>query len=102
MTLASAVLAQARCATPEGLALVDAAFRRPTSKAQTILEREVCPTCPIWDACLRDALDSGEHGPWGGTSERRRRTNPKARRPYNHNLRGIHAPDKSSPGPHAA
>jgi hypothetical protein len=74
----------ARCATPEGIALVDAALARPGGPAQRRMENEVCPPCDVWEECLRFALDHGEHGPWGGTSERERRK--YVRRPYHFNI----------------
>lgn len=88
MTLAPEVLKLARCAQPKYLSLVDAAFDRPGGEAQRRMESEVCSRCPIWDACLRDALDHGEHGPWGGTNRRRR--NATAPHGPTYNLRGIH------------
>jgi hypothetical protein len=74
----------ARCATPEGIALVDAALERPGGPAQRRMENEVCPPCDMWEECLRFALDHGEHGPWGGTSARERRK--YVRRPYSFNI----------------
>lgn len=84
--------AAARCATPEGIALVDAAFARPGGPAQRRMETDVCPTCPVWDDCLKAALATGEHGPWGGTSERRRRK--FVRHPPAYNLRTAHMPEQ--------
>jgi hypothetical protein len=82
--------AAARCATPEGIALVDAAFDRPGGPAQRRMETDVCPTCQVWDDCLKAALATGEHGPWGGTSERKRRQ--FVRHPPMFNLRTAHMP----------
>ncbi|MEC3977449.1 WhiB family transcriptional regulator [Amycolatopsis sp. H20-H5] len=37
--------------------------------------RAVCARCPVQAQCLRHALDSGlDHGVFGGTTERERRT----------------------------
>lgn len=88
MTLAPAIAARGACTDPSVLPIVDAAFARPKSPAQSYLEEHVCPGCPIWEECLRDALDNGEHGPWGGTNERRRRRTVK--RSDTFNLRNIH------------
>jgi hypothetical protein len=79
-----------RCATPEGIRTVDAAFARPGSSAQRRMENEICPGCDHAAACLKFALDNGEHGLWGGTSERRRRK--IVRRPYTFNLGSTDAP----------
>lgn len=35
--------------------------------------KAVCRTCPVQAACLQWAVDNGEPGVWGGTSERQRR-----------------------------
>jgi WhiB family redox-sensing transcriptional regulator len=35
--------------------------------------RAVCAGCLVRDECLDYALEHGEHGVWGGTSERERR-----------------------------
>ena len=35
--------------------------------------KAVCRRCPLMATCLQDALDRGEHGVWGGTSEDERR-----------------------------
>jgi hypothetical protein len=43
----------------------------------------VCSRCPIWRECLYTALDSGEHGVWGGASERTRRQYVKRAATYN-------------------
>jgi WhiB family redox-sensing transcriptional regulator len=38
------------------------------------MAKKVCPGCPVEKQCLEFALENGEFGVWGGTSERRRRT----------------------------
>jgi WhiB family transcriptional regulator, redox-sensing transcriptional regulator len=42
--------------------------------------KQVCRTCPVSKTCLRWALDNGDAGVWGGTTdeERRRRRQPRA------------------------
>jgi WhiB family transcriptional regulator, redox-sensing transcriptional regulator len=35
--------------------------------------KQVCRTCPVSDSCLRWALDTGDTGVWGGTSDEERR-----------------------------
>lgn len=35
--------------------------------------KQVCRRCPVIDACLAYAVEHGELGIWGGTSERERR-----------------------------
>lgn len=40
----------------------------------------VCQDCPVIKPCLEFALDNGERGIWGGTSERQRRKMRKSRR----------------------
>jgi hypothetical protein len=55
------------------LHVVDAAFARPGGPAAHRMADEVCPRCPIWEACLEFAMTHGERGPWGGTLERERR-----------------------------
>lgn len=34
---------------------------------------EICDRCPVRNACLELAVRDGEHGVWGGTTERQRR-----------------------------
>jgi WhiB family transcriptional regulator, redox-sensing transcriptional regulator len=42
---------------------------------QTAEAKAVCARCPVREQCLRYALDNGlDHGIFGGTSERERRT----------------------------
>jgi WhiB family redox-sensing transcriptional regulator len=36
--------------------------------------RQICRTCPVCGPCLRWALDSGDAGVWGGTTEDERRS----------------------------
>lgn len=102
MTLSPAISRNARCADPALRDLVDSAFERQGSPAQRRMEKEVCPTCPIWRECLADALATGEHGPWGGTNERRRRRDHPALREWDfaHNIAEVDAmaprmPDRS-------
>jgi len=35
--------------------------------------KQICRTCPVCGPCLRWALDSGDAGVWGGTTEDERR-----------------------------
>jgi hypothetical protein len=81
------VAAQGSCTKPELLPLVDAAFNRQGSPAQRHLETVVCPQCPIWRECLGDAVEHGEYGPWGGTSQRTRRRYVRTHR--NLNMRDV-------------
>jgi WhiB family redox-sensing transcriptional regulator len=41
--------------------------------------KRVCATCPVSTACLRWALDSGDAGVWGGTTEEERRRHRRSR-----------------------
>jgi WhiB family transcriptional regulator, redox-sensing transcriptional regulator len=34
--------------------------------------KQICRTCPVREPCLRWALDSGDAGVWGGTTEQER------------------------------
>jgi WhiB family redox-sensing transcriptional regulator len=34
---------------------------------------EICPHCPVREPCLAYAIEHGERGVWGGTSEQERR-----------------------------
>jgi WhiB family transcriptional regulator, redox-sensing transcriptional regulator len=34
--------------------------------------KRICRTCPVREPCLRWALDSGDAGVWGGTTEQER------------------------------
>jgi len=36
--------------------------------------KQICRTCPVCEPCLRWALDSGDTGVWGGTTEHERRS----------------------------
>lgn len=44
------------------------------NSSQLAAARKVCQTCPVIGPCLAYALEYGEDGVWGGTSERQRRT----------------------------
>jgi WhiB family redox-sensing transcriptional regulator len=35
--------------------------------------KQICRTCPVREPCLRWAVDSGDAGVWGGTTEDERR-----------------------------
>jgi WhiB family redox-sensing transcriptional regulator len=35
----------------------------------SVFAKMVCRTCPVKDACLQEALDTGSRGIWGGTTE---------------------------------
>lgn len=62
----------ARAACEDKLDIIDDAFERPGGPAAHYLAEEICPSCPIWVECLEFAMAHGEHGPWGGTTERER------------------------------
>jgi WhiB family redox-sensing transcriptional regulator len=44
-----------------------------TSLLQIEAAKQICRTCPVREPCLRWALDSGDAGVWGGTTEDERR-----------------------------
>jgi WhiB family redox-sensing transcriptional regulator len=41
--------------------------------------KQVCRTCPVSKTCLRWALDSGDTGVWGGTTDEERRGQRRSR-----------------------
>jgi WhiB family redox-sensing transcriptional regulator len=41
--------------------------------------KQICRTCPVSAPCLRWALDSGDAGVWGGTTEEERRRQRRSR-----------------------
>ena len=41
--------------------------------------KQVCRTCPVAKTCLRWALDNGDAGVWGGTTEEERRRHRRSR-----------------------
>jgi len=41
--------------------------------------KQICRTCPVSAPCLRWALDSGDAGVWGGTTEDERRIHRQLR-----------------------
>jgi WhiB family redox-sensing transcriptional regulator len=41
--------------------------------------KQICRTCPVCGPCLRWALDSGDAGVWGGTTEDERRKHRQSR-----------------------
>jgi WhiB family transcriptional regulator, redox-sensing transcriptional regulator len=41
--------------------------------------KQICRTCPVSAPCLRWALDSGDAGVWGGTTEDERRSRRQLR-----------------------
>jgi len=41
--------------------------------------KQICRTCPVCGPCLRWALDSGDAGVWGGTTEDERRQHRQLR-----------------------
>lgn len=57
---------------PEGFFLLDGPGRRGSVGDERTMRRTaaaVCPSCPVRDACLVDALQRRErHGVWGGTT----------------------------------
>lgn len=60
------------CADPRLLPLVDKVFDKPGSRLAHDFRDRVCARCPVWEACLTEALERGEHGVWGGTSPHQR------------------------------
>ena len=44
-----------------------------TAIIQTAVAKAICRRCPVIEACLTWALDTGESGVWGGLSEDERR-----------------------------
>jgi WhiB family redox-sensing transcriptional regulator len=49
------------------------------SLAQIEQAKQVCRTCPVSRPCLRWALDSGDAGVWGGTTDEERRRRRRSR-----------------------
>jgi WhiB family redox-sensing transcriptional regulator len=49
------------------------------SLAQIEQAKQICHTCPVSRSCLRWALDSGDAGVWGGTTEEERRSHRRSR-----------------------
>src|SRR5271169_2157607 len=43
--------------------------------------KQICRTCPVCVPCLRWALDTGDAGVWGGTTEDERRVHRQLRAP---------------------
>ena len=43
--------------------------------------KQICRTCPVCVPCLRWALDTGDSGVWGGTTEDERRVHRQLRAP---------------------
>ncbi len=43
--------------------------------------KQICRTCPVSAPCLRWALESGDDGVWGGTTEDERRSHRQLRAP---------------------
>jgi WhiB family transcriptional regulator, redox-sensing transcriptional regulator len=43
--------------------------------------KQICRTCPVCVPCLRWALDTGDAGVWGGTTEDERRDHRQLRAP---------------------
>ena len=41
--------------------------------------KQICRTCPVCRSCLRWALDHGDAGVWGGTTEEERRRQRRSR-----------------------
>jgi WhiB family redox-sensing transcriptional regulator len=41
--------------------------------------KQICRTCPVYAPCLRWALNSGDAGVWGGTTEDERRLHRRSR-----------------------
>jgi WhiB family transcriptional regulator, redox-sensing transcriptional regulator len=48
------------------------------SLAQIEQAKQICQTCPVSRSCLRWALDSGDAGVWGGTTEEERRSHRRS------------------------
>lgn len=81
--LALPVDAKPTCAAPEHLALVDAAFQRPSGPESHWMRQRLCTGCPVRLECLLLGNAQGEHGVWGGlnTNERSRAGGKSARLP---------------------
>lgn len=80
------------CAEPGNRAWLDhvqAAKGKNAPRLRAAFYEACCDHCPVIDSCAAFAGENGEHGLWGGTSERQRRAQGH-RRPYTHNLREIH------------
>jgi WhiB family transcriptional regulator, redox-sensing transcriptional regulator len=45
-----------------------------SSLAQIDAAKQLCRACPVREPCLRWALDSGDAGVWGGTTDDERRS----------------------------
>jgi WhiB family redox-sensing transcriptional regulator len=41
--------------------------------------KQICRTCPVSETCLRWALDNGDAGVWGGTTDEDRRRHRRSR-----------------------
>lgn len=59
--------ASAACSSAP-LDMVDGAFDAPGSPAAKQFRAQFCSFCPVWKACLDEAMATGEAGIWGGTS----------------------------------
>lgn len=49
------------------------------SLPQIELAKQICRTCPVRRSCLRWALDHGDAGVWGGTTDEERRRQRRSR-----------------------
>lgn len=54
----------AACAAPG----VDPELFTSNRQAEVAKAKAICATCPLVQACLKDALERGERGVWGGTT----------------------------------
>jgi WhiB family redox-sensing transcriptional regulator len=54
---------------------------RGVSTAQITQAKSICAACPVRESCLTFALDSQQHGIWGGsTADERKRMRRRSRR----------------------
>ena len=58
----------------------DPAVFFPNETAGYLEAKQICRDCPVILACLDEAVEMGERGVWGGTSEETREELAKARR----------------------
>jgi hypothetical protein len=52
------------------LQLVDDAYAKPGGPRARKFKEHFCSHCPVAEECLREALEKGEWGVWGATSNK--------------------------------